>query len=550
MKKFLLLAGISAVSFAAFAEVPTPLKIDDAFVYSVSPNGKYGVSNSYGGMKILDLTKESQNEAYVYPDYQTGIGRTISNNGIAVGSMEGNSAEYWKDGEWYPLPLPANAGSTNLSNSITPDGKRICGSIGFAEMIDAFDGDAIMQVPCVWNATEDGYGMPVMLPYPKVDILGRAPQYVTAVDISEDGKTVIGQVVISTGFLNYPIVYKEDEEGNWMYLLPYYSLINPDYVLVPDNPGDAPEHVEILDYMTSEDLEAYQAAMAKYDEEIDKYYEVGDWDAPYPEYPNFEDFMGEENLAAYQAAQEKYDEEYAAWDEEYMKYSEAIDKICASSPNPVYNSIRLTPDGKKFAYTCYVEDDSDPDAWFPKVYSYNWVFDLTRHNITKYEKLDDLAMYFLGDNGTMLACNLSGEVTQSYILENGYTIPVQSWISSMVAPYGEWMDENLSREIENWYFDPTIGEDGEWIQEYYDAVVTGRATATPDFSKVVLSVEDLEYVTDGTVYVFDIAEGVADVNAVEAVKGEETIYDLSGRKLNRATAPGIYIVNGQKKVVR
>ena len=42
--------------------------------------------------------------------------------------------------------------------------------------------------------------------------------------------------------------------------------------------------------------------------------------------------------------------------------------------------------------------------------------------------------------------------------------------------------------------------------------------------------------------------------AIEEVKGEngevKTIYDLTGRRIDAITAPGIYIVNGKKTLVK
>ena len=40
------------------------------------------------------------------------------------------------------------------------------------------------------------------------------------------------------------------------------------------------------------------------------------------------------------------------------------------------------------------------------------------------------------------------------------------------------------------------------------------------------------------------------IEGVSAVKGEKVIFDLAGRKLNDMSAPGIYIVNGKKVMVK
>jgi hypothetical protein len=54
--------------------------------------------------------------------------------------------------------------------------------------------------------------------------------------------------------------------------------------------------------------------------------------------------------------------------------------------------------------------------------------------------------------------------------------------------------------------------------------------------------------------IIDLLLTVTDVTGIEEVKGEngevKAIYDLTGRKLDKVTAPGIYIVNGKKMFVK
>lgn len=40
------------------------------------------------------------------------------------------------------------------------------------------------------------------------------------------------------------------------------------------------------------------------------------------------------------------------------------------------------------------------------------------------------------------------------------------------------------------------------------------------------------------------------INNVKAANGENNIYDLTGRRIEKIVAPGIYIVNGKKVVVK
>jgi hypothetical protein len=54
--------------------------------------------------------------------------------------------------------------------------------------------------------------------------------------------------------------------------------------------------------------------------------------------------------------------------------------------------------------------------------------------------------------------------------------------------------------------------------------------------------------------IIDVLLTVTNVTGIEDIKGEngnvKAIYDLTGRKLEQITAPGVYIVNGKKVLVK
>ena len=52
-------------------------------------------------------------------------------------------------------------------------------------------------------------------------------------------------------------------------------------------------------------------------------------------------------------------------------------------------------------------------------------------------------------------------------------------------------------------------------------------------------------------YSFRFGEGTTGINEVKGENGNvKTIYDLTGRRIEAITAPGIYIVNGKKVLVK
>lgn len=157
MKKVFLLACLTVASTAAMmADVPAPMELDNVFMTALSPNGQYAVSEGTIQLQIFNL---ATGQVDVVMDEtgmnipSAGAGNCISNNGILVGTTDAMSAQYFKDGEWYDLNVPEDAVGVNLAQAITPDGGRICGTLGLNAL--SLDDDTMMQVPCIWDATSE-----------------------------------------------------------------------------------------------------------------------------------------------------------------------------------------------------------------------------------------------------------------------------------------------------------------------------------------------------------------------------------------------------------
>lgn len=527
MKKLFLLTGVSAISLAALAEVPEPMVIEDALICSISPNGTYAVSQGSAGLRIFNLITGEEYSQFCesgYEEFYAGDGCCVSDNGIVVASTPDSPYPYyWKDGQWNILPVPSYANTSNFAQAINADGSRMCGTIRIAGM--GGDGDILMVAPCVWNAEGDGYGMPVMLPHPEFDYSGRIPQYITAIGISADGKVVVGQIRDAQGILNYPIIYKEDESGNWTYEIPHEELINPDNLEIVPFPGDGPVMPQYESFMTPDEIDAYNIAYQEYKD--------SGCLIPCPEYW---DFMTKEEIEAYNEAAEEYNEKAEVYNKKYEAWVDFIIAIAISSPNYAFNQVRISPDGKTIGSTVQVEGDTDPMTGFPTVENSVWLFDLTSGKIAKYNKDGDLNIHYIADYGIGIGTTSAGTISNSYILQNEESIDIVTWMNSKVPAYASWINDNM-------VFPDLAGE-------YVEVVMTGRATATPDFSLISLSVQNLwDGMDDGLAYVFDL-KSATNVETVCPNSEEKTVYDLSGRKLRNAAAPGIYIINGEKKVVR
>lgn len=431
MKKHLLFsaAALSLASFSASAQNFT--LFEDVLFEKASEDGRYFVSTEMGTMFFYDALTETYDffecgEDGVSPYYSYGIGNVFSQDGTMVGNIDFATPAYLKDGEWHELPI-AEAdgipGKNNSADGITPDGKRICGGIAPAAMgIDAND---VMLAPVYWEMDANGqYGMYHKLPYPEKDFTGRTPQYVTARYISDDGKTITGQVIDWSGFFPMPIVYHEQANGEWTYELFAQELVYDVNAVFPDYPSYEPTYPEAETFMNDEEYAAYQTAVETYNEELMNFW-MGLTNI-YPEYPEYANYMGEETAAAYNEAMSIYRTEYAA-------YQDSVDVFNAVyfDPNVVYNTnfefnnLAMSHDGKYYASTLHalVEDGEDFDPWGgPMTTSSVYRFDLTNGYSYEVSDIDDALVTSIMNDGTVLMASPANDMLRStYVMPAGTT---------------------------------------------------------------------------------------------------------------------------------
>lgn len=560
MKKSLLLSlSLTAIAGIAQAEIKEPVIYEDASIQRFSADGTVAVSEVYGVLKIYDLVNGTVKE--FVPDenwvnyYSVGLGNFITADGsvIVASTLSDNDAAYYANGEWHQLNVP-DEGMTNLSNGITPDGSRICGSIGLSAMTLE---ETIMLVPAYWDRNEDGtYGEYHPLPYPTKDLFGETPQYLTAVSISADGKTIVGQMVFSSGRMAIPIVYTVDDKGEWSYSLPTASLFNPDQIEPVENPGDGPMPPSQEEYMTEEELAAYTAAVEAF------------FNGEISDYPEYTDFMTEEETAAYLQAYDAYLAVYEEWDEKYNAYSEYAEMVYASSPNFLFNNCLLSTDDKYIVSSLEMDDpNADPWSWFKKSINIPVSVNIETGELIKYESEISLMASGVADGGIILASNgQSSTPMEGFVIKDGEIYNLVAYLNNISPEYGQWITSNMSHEVVVGY------EDETWEEIFEEMTFTGIPVATPDMSKISIwntcpwSDQSAESV------IFDLtpSSGIATINAqVKNIKvmgkgvvavpegfNAIAVYNLNGQcvktldapcgLIKLGVAPGAYIVKGTR----
>lgn len=537
MNKTLLFSAAALAAIATVgvnAEVPTPLHFSDASINKMSPNGAIGVSQTYSNTKIFDLVSGqvlyTLDGSELPIGFGIGTGNSVSNTGIVLLSSDGLNAEFWKDGSIYTLDYPEEGMGTNSANGVTPDGKRICGYVGVAEV--SYDSDVLMNIPCVWDQeSETEYSKPIILPHPELDLTGRVPQYIMANYISEDGKTVLGCMRDAVGFVQYPILWKEYSDGEWKYEILFEEAFHPDGFSFPAFPGEWDGNTPyFLDFMTEEEAAAYEAAYQAY---ADADY-VGEEPDPFS-------YMTAEEIEAYNA----YVEEYNAWNDMFIDWYTAYNDFCDLCPSFQMNDFHLSANGQ-YMVTSNATPIDDPLAWGRAVSYSPWLYDISTETLAKYEDFGNIAATFAANDGTILAT--SNDHKKSFVIQNGSCTGMQEWIGSKVPTYGEWIEENMVFPSFDGYGDEVKDE---WVETMEEVVMTGVPTGTPDLSKIGVWIQnDWDYMTEAEAYIFDIEAGINGIDRVNAQTEGKTIFDLSGRELREISAPGIYIINGKKVMVK
>lgn len=528
MKKFLLsILTASAVAVTATAAIPTPKIFDYSAIQQLSADGRYAVSSVYGTVVIFDLqngTKKVFEADYEETYYDLGFGTCITADGsIITGSTrEDTNAAYFDGEKWCSLNVP-NERMTNLSNGITPDGSRICGSIGIHEL--TVDEDVLMQAPVIWNRNSDGtFGDCIRLPFPETDFFGSTPQQISALSISADGKTIVGMVTDCRGFYIVPIVYTEDENGKWAYSFPTEKYFNPEGLEIIHNPGESPE---LKDFMTEEERNAYNAALTEYFETYE-----GD-------FPVEEDYMSASEIAA-------YNEAFSKWESLYYPYNDRYYEIMGASPNFMFNNVFISPDGKHIAATVQETiENPDPLGWFPFI---DWnipvTIDVASGNMVKHQHNQSMSVCgFPADNVVLATTGLDNMPIEGFIIIDGNITNIADYLSALSPELKTWINENLSQETEvGGYWDDDLDD---WISEYEELVFTGIPVATPDLKviaffnnapwnwdlgaqSVVFNLDGLsgfnDSLADDTTVALDEAGNLIVGDSVVSV----TVYDLAG----------------------
>lgn len=515
MKKSIILLPALIAPFIGMAqESVEPKLVPNVYALHMSPNGKW-IGSMAGDASIYNV--ETGENVY-YNECAFGLGNAIANNGLGVGDSHDVAAVFLNGKTLNPQTLGGDNYWFCDINAVTPDATRICGVINNDEKSQT------LYIPFVASIDSEGnVGEPTMLPYPENDLFGAAPQFVTAVWISEDGKTVAGQVLDWRGQYSYPIYYVEGADGKWSYELPSAPLFNPTGIELPPNPWqDEPYYPEPEDFMSPTAREAYLAALQEF------------YDGLKPEAPYVDEYMDEEQYIEYAEAVSTYNQWYYGNLDEINAYIKIYQQVLQHTPTFSDNEIALNPDGSFLAAKGYIQNsDSEKEGLI-------YLFQRGSNNYKTYAiPSDEYYPNQLLANGMMFITKGQAEVPNAFVLRPGADefVSVQEYFETDFPSVSEWLDETVP-------FGTGVLTTNEEMTFFTGALVPDQlanyneATANFYYSSyfIVLPYAGVESI------VSDPEDGIYKAYDLKGVKVIET---RNVEEINALPA-GIYIVNGKK----
>lgn len=515
MKKFILLvAGIILPLLGIAQTMPEHVSYEKGvYALKMSPNGTW-----YGSLAgNASLHNTATGEIYVYPDCLLGLGNAVTDTGIAVGdSGDGPAILYNGD---IIVPEALQQFWFAQLNAITPDATRLVGIVNNTKR------NGVSYVGFVADVNPDlSLSNVTMLPYPEKDLFGSAPQFVTAVWISDDGKTILGQVLDWRGYFGYPIVYKENTQGEWSYSLPSENLFNPTGIDIPVNPWlNEPNFPEPEDYMSGLMLQAYQMKYQQFIEGVIR------------EQPIPEEYMTEEQFAAYEKAVNDYNDWYYSSEQRINDYIRIFDQVLSTSPTFSLNEMTLHPSGEYFMTSGGVVDDNGELV--------GAIYQFSDKEVMQVLKGPNGALYpsQILEDGTLIASLPMMEVPTSYIMLPGTTefVSIPDYLEKDYPEISAWIKQNFpgGSGLVSMSHDKTV---------ISGALIPGQLASYDENTDFYYSTYIINGLTAGVEQIASLPEdGVYKVFNLQGVKVLET-KDISEV---RNLAKGIYIVNGKKVAI-
>lgn len=526
----------------AWADVPRIFP--HSIIMGLTPDNANAISDYSGTVMFFDLESGEDPKIFAANDntmlsYGVGMGNFAANGSIVGtrGSKLGSSIFRYGvsgivNGRWATLTDGNTNSDMGMANGITADGSRICGTAATGA---EFGGSNVMVTPCYWDIAPNDNGTRHALPFPDKDFAGMSPQYITAICISDDGRTIVGQQRSGNGMLHEFLVYQQADDNTWSYFKPFADLVNPNKRTLPENPGEGPEIPSQETYMTQEQIDAFTTAFDAYVAELET--------NPAAVPPTYETYMSPDSITKYNEAVKATN----AWQQSYERWNRAITAVMDESTNFQFNQVALSPNGRYLGCTAektvYHSDLTSTSVHTP------YLYDLKERKVIINDG-PDLSITSVSNDGDLLGYERKGDIDFGYFLEAGSTEwePLHEYISEQHPELADWFKENWTHEVE-------VVEivDGEEDVTWQTMTFGGLPIASRDFNYVVSNLyvfwtdAPAELASDYAGYLLPLKKSdensISDIEVPSTVNNE--LFDLQGRRVTKP-GHGLYISKGRK----
>lgn len=572
---------MTAAAVSSFAQEPARISsqiLEGAYTTGISSNGQWvtGQADVEGYLYIKDLVnnkvyKAGGNLAVDGTGYTAGLGHTISNDGTTIALVNG-IPHWWSPAteKWTPLPGEAADGSA-IVGSVSPDGSMIIGSIGGSGVTTD---DILMTNPCIWYRQDDGsYGDPVFLSKPTKDFMGRVPQYLNLIYISEDCNVMSAMMTDWSGMYQIPYLYIRDQDGNWTYKDVGTGLLNP---LGLEYPGE-PHDVNLVqpnpyDYLSEAQQDSFWAAFPEWVNRPEVR-ELSDEDQVIAQLQYMAEFMDDDKKTEYLSKLNPYIEAYRKNKEQWQKVYEFRESLAESGMNFMMNNTCLSPDGKYAYFTAEKTVVFAPELGLEgiRLEYFPVRIDVETGELTKYEASSNLVVTNCSSDYSILCRIMSGD---DYMPNPGWIFPAGSLNGMTIPQFVEgffpkttytWMEENMYREV-------IVGATDNGNPKIDDAFTVGIPYCTPDLDLIVCANSTMywadSYYEQFNYVSFLISNAPVEDSGVNAVDGIEevsleilpdglievkgeiaslSVCDLSGKTVFAISAPAGIVSTGLNK---
>lgn len=573
MKKNLLIFTSLLLSSPVFSqqvelwdEVPV---IIDAYGHHISSDGSY----STGEAISIDAAWGRDNktgEIFVFSQASCGDGNSIAKNHISVGTDKSSmtGAFFIPSQGTKPVVIPSlTKYSESYVHGINWDATRLVGFLANPNSSSVDETNPELQkmtyLPFYCDVDPETLTVsdPIFLPVPTRDFFDLVPQYCTAFWISDDGTTILGQVIDNSGAFIYPIVYKQKSNGEWSYSFPSEKLFNPNGLEIPKWPRPEMAQPQPENFIGNPEFKAlFIELMNAYltGESTENPYEMLD-----PSEAGERALMTKEEWESYQQALVEYNLYYeTVYEKEINKYYDDFSRFIAQSTKFLQSSMAMNRAGTLIGQTRIVTRFSGID---PITYQNPVVFNLEDDTYQIYGgDYEEMEVSQILPDGTLIGFTPKpGPTSPDLTPQHSYVCPpgnkefvtIENYIKNSNPKYYQWYEEYLYHEV-------PIGYDESSKLIYKELTISGIIAVNDDFTALSAGVDGWswdDYNGQYFTYIFNnLTSPDAGVKSIDINSDASfNVYNLQGVKILEtqdvknieALPTGIYIINGKKILI-